>query len=114
MPHGFLAQAGAPSAPSGFGAILGNPLFVLLAFFIIMYFLLIRPKQKEQREHQKMLAALERGDRIITTGGIYGLIEQVREKEGILVVKVAEKVKIELSRSAVLRVLERGGPVDTE
>ena len=105
----FLAQTGGtPQGPGGIGGILANPLFVVVAFFAIMYFLLIRPKQKEQKEHQRMLSAIQKGDRILTNGGLFGLVEMVKEKEGILVVKIAEKVKVEVSRGAVARRIERG------
>ena len=111
MTPGFLAQAGAtPAGPGGMGALLGSPIFVLVSFFLIMYFLLIRPRQKEQRKHEDMLKGLQRGDRILTNGGIYGLIENV--KDGVLVVKIAEKVKVEMSRASVASVLERGADME--
>ena len=72
----FLAQA-QPAAPSG-----GQTLFSLLPLilmFAAMYFLLIAPQRKKQKEHEKMLAALKVGDDIITTGGIYGTITSVKE-----------------------------------
>ena len=106
MRFGFLAQAGgaAPGAsphPGGIGGFFGSIYFPLIAFFGITYFLLIRPRQKEQKKHQEMLSAIKKGDHILTTGGIYGLVENVREKDGVLLVKIADKVKIELARSAV-------------
>jgi preprotein translocase subunit YajC len=112
MTGGFLGQAGSAPAPGGVAALLGSPIFVLISFFLIMYFLLIRPRQKEQRKHDAMLNALQRGDRILTNGGIYGRIENVREKEGVLVVKVAEGVKVEVARSSVASVLDRGGKAE--
>lgn len=107
MNYGFLAQAGGAGAKGGFGGFLGSIYFPLLAFFAITYFLLIRPRQKEQREHAKMLDAVKKGDHILTTGGLYGLVEGVKEKEGILLVKIADKVKVEIARSAVASRVER-------
>ena len=116
MRFGFLAQAGGaggPGAggaghPGGIGGFLGSIYFPLIAFFAITYFLLIRPRQKEQKKHQEMLTSVKKGDHILTTGGIYGLVENVKEKEGILIVKIADKVKIEVARSAVASRVERG------
>ncbi|PID57882.1 preprotein translocase subunit YajC [candidate division KSB3 bacterium] len=71
----------------------------LIIIFVIFYFLLIRPQQKKQQKHRAMLQAIKRGDRVITTGGIYGTVESTDEKS--LQLKIANQVKIKLSRSAV-------------
>jgi len=82
----------------------GNPIMSLLPFLVIilvMYLLMIRPQAKKQKEKQQMLKELKPGDEILTIGGMYGKIEGVREKEGILVVKIAKDIKIHITRSAV-------------
>lgn len=92
------------------GAQQPNPLMNFLPLILIiaiMYFLLLRPQAKKQKEHRAMLDALEKGDRIITTGGIVGTIAGIKEKENLLIVKIADNVKIELSRSAVAQVLKK-------
>ena len=71
----------------------------LIIIFAIFYFLLIRPQRKKQQKHQEMLANLKRGDKIITTGGIYGTIEGLSDTT--LQVKIANQVKVKISRSAV-------------
>jgi len=71
----------------------------LIAIFGIFYFLVIRPQQKQAREHQKMLDALKKGDRVLTTGGLYGVIIGLRGPE--LDLKVADNVKVVIARSAV-------------
>lgn len=80
-------------------------LFVILATFAIFYFILIRPQQKKQKELQKMIAALKKGDRVMTTGGIFGTVAGF--KDSILVLKIAEDVKIEVLKSAVASVVAR-------
>ncbi len=83
-----------------------NPLVSLVpivAIFLIFYFLLIRPQQKQQKEHQKMLEGLKKGDRILTTGGLYGTI--VGMKGADLEVRFAENVKLLIARSAVAKLL---------
>ena len=93
------------AAPQGAEGAQGGPMGGLMTFlpFIaiiaIFYFLIIRPQNKKQKETQKMLAALKKGDRVITIGGIHGTIQSVKEKT--VIVKVDDTTKIEFSRSAV-------------
>lgn len=75
----------------------------ILLIFVIFYFLLIRPQQKKQKQHQDMVAAVRKGDRIVTNGGIYGTVADV--KEHIIVLRIAENVKIELIKSAIAQVI---------
>lgn len=97
-------------APTGGGAQGGNPLLSFLPLFliiIIMYFLMIRPQAKKQKEHQNMLKELQKGDRVMTTGGMIGKIAGIKENENILVVQIADSVKVEMSRSAIAQVLKK-------
>ena len=70
-----------------------------VAIIAIFYFLIIRPQNKKQKETQKMLAALKKGDKVVTIGGIHGTIQSVKEQS--VVVKVDENTKIEFNRSAI-------------
>ncbi len=79
----------------------------IVAILVIFYFLLIRPKQREQKSHQKMLTQLSKGDRVLTSGGIFGNV--VGLKDDRVVIKIAENVKVELLKSSVLRKLEGEG-----
>ena len=78
----------------------------LIMIFVIFYFLLIRPQQKKQQQHQQMLQNLKRGDRVITSSGIYGTIDDIDDKTVQL--KIANQVKVKMSRSAISGV-EQGG-----
>jgi preprotein translocase subunit YajC len=95
-------------ALSGSGTGEGSPslftsLIPILLIFVIFYFLLIRPQQKKQKQHQGMIAAIKKGDRIVTNGGIYGTVADV--KEHIIVLRIAENVKIELVKSSIATVI---------
>lgn len=79
----------------------------LVLIIVIMYVLMIRPQAKKQKEHREMLQKLEKGDRIMTSGGILGTIAGVKDNEGTLIVKVADNVKLEVSRTAVGQVLKK-------
>ena len=104
MLHALLAQAQSP-APTGPGGGIG--FFVPFIFiFIIMYFVMFRPQKKRQEQQQKLMANLKTGDRVVTNGGIHGLISNV--KDTTVIVKVADNVKIELEKSAVTTVLKEG------
>ncbi len=84
----------------------GNPFsgFIpLILIFFIFYFLLIRPQQKREKEHKKMLAELKKGDYIITTGGIYGTITNVKPETVEL--KIDDNTKIQLLKNAVAQVV---------
>jgi preprotein translocase subunit YajC len=95
----------APASPDG-GA---NPLSMLLpiiGMLAIFYFLLIRPQQKRQKATQAMIGALKNGDRVITTSGIFGTV--TGSKDDIIILKIAENVKIEVLKSAVSGVVNKG------
>jgi preprotein translocase subunit YajC len=80
----------------------------LILIFVVFYFLLIRPQQKRMKEHREMLAALRRGDRIVTGGGIIGQIVKVGDDE--LTVEVTEGVRVRVLRSTVSSVLSKPEP----
>lgn len=75
----------------------------LIVIFVIFYFLLIRPQQKKQKDHLKLLNALKKDDRVITGGGIYGTVVAV--KGDIVEIKVAENVKIQVAKPSVSAVI---------
>ena len=82
-----------------------NPIASLLPFalmFLVLYMLILRPQMKKQKNSQRMIDELEKKDQIVTSGGIHGIIENI--KDDILVVKIADNVKVEISRAAVSRV----------
>jgi preprotein translocase subunit YajC len=74
-------------------------LFMLVAIFAIFYFLMIRPESKRRKERQQMIDSLQRGDKIVTIGGLYGEIQDVHEDR--VVIRVAENVKVEVAKSAI-------------
>ncbi len=87
----------------------GNALVAFLPFiliFVVIYFLMIRPQSKKQKDTQKMIASLQKGDKVLTIGGIYGTISGVRESDGVIILKVAENMKIEITKTAVAKKLE--------
>ncbi|UCE07699.1 MAG: preprotein translocase subunit YajC [bacterium] len=100
----MLLNMGAPQGGSG----QGNPMMMwlpIILIFAIMYFLIFRPQARKQKQQRMMIDSLKKGDSIVTTGGIYGTIVGIKEKEGTIIVKVAENTKIELVRSSVARVI---------
>ena len=83
-----------------------NPLINLapiVAIFVIFYFLLIRPQQKQQQEHETMLRNVKQGDKILTTGGLYGTITGFKGED--LEVQFSQTVKLTVARSAVAKVV---------
>ena len=78
-------------------------LIPLILIFAIMYFLMIRPQQKKQKETQKMIDAIKKGDKVVTIGGIHGIVSSV--KENTLVIKVDDNARIEFNRTAIASVV---------
>jgi preprotein translocase subunit YajC len=103
----FVATAYAMGAPGGAAGQQGgggfSGLIMMLVIFAIFYFILIRPQQKKMKEHKKMVEELKKGDNIITAGGIIGMVEGVTPEK--LTVKIAEGVKVKITRSSVAHVI---------
>jgi preprotein translocase subunit YajC len=72
---------------------------MIIAIFAVMYFLMIRPQQRQKRQHQDMLSQLSKGDKIVTTGGLHGTVAGV--KDSTVILKVADNVKVEVNRSSI-------------
>lgn len=105
MPIDFIdiAHAMAPGQPGGAGqggagGLLGS-ILPLVLIFVVFYFLLIRPQQKRAKEHKNMIDNLKKGDKIITSGGIYGVIESVGANTVTL--KIGENVKVKLGKTYI-------------
>ncbi len=78
----------------------------LIAIFVIFYFLLIRPQTKRAKEHQAMIAALAKGDEVVTAGGLVGRIAQISDQ--YLTVEIADGIEARFERTAVQKVLPKG------
>jgi preprotein translocase subunit YajC len=103
-----LAYAMAPSPGGGGngGGIL-QILPLMIGMFAIMYFLIIRPQQKQKRERESLLRAIKKGDRVVTSGGLYGTV--VGLSEHTVTLKVADQVKLDFERSAIGRIVPVAG-----
>jgi preprotein translocase subunit YajC len=95
------AAASGAEGPSPFSMLLP-----ILGMLLIFYFLMIRPQQKRQKEVQKMLSAVKKGDRVLTASGLYGTVAGV--KDDVLVLQIADNVKVEMVKSAVTGVVAQG------
>jgi preprotein translocase subunit YajC len=104
-----LANLLAQCAPQGEGGQSGGSplsgLWMIALIFVIFYFLLIRPQQKKQKQHQKMIEAITKGDTVITSGGMYGTVVGV--KDNIVVLKIAENVKVEFAKGSISQVVSK-------
>lgn len=103
---------GAPPQQDGAAGGGGSLLFTLLPFvliFAIFYFLVIRPQAKRQKETVKMLDSLKQGDRVVTSGGLFGTVAGT--KDNVVVLKVADQVRVEVAKSAITAVVEKSRDV---
>ena len=107
-----FAQTTAPAAATGgMDSILGSfgslgQFLPLVLMFVVLYFIMIRPQMKRQKEHKAMIDALAKGDEIVTTGGLIGRVAKMGES--LLQVEVASGVEVQVQRSAVVQVLPKG------
>lgn len=103
MLFSFIAMApGAGGAQGGGGFVAFLPMILII---VIMYFLILRPQAKRQKEHQKMLSEVQKGDKIVTGGGIHGVVRNVNVEKKTLLVKIADNVKIEIDQGSIGRKL---------
>lgn len=100
----MIAQTAAPAAPAGFPISMFAEMALIFGAF---YFLLIAPQKKKQKEHEKLVATLQSGDEIVTTGGIFGTITNVKDDR--FVVRVSDNAKIEIGKGFVQTVLKKQG-----
>lgn len=112
----FISQAWAQSGGAGGGDFLVQ-LFPLILIFVVFYFLLIRPQQAKIKAQREMLAGVKRGDRVVTGGGIVGLVTKVISDNEIQV-EIAEGVRVRLVKQTITDIVSRGesvrGAKDTE
>ena len=100
MPFISFLQTASGSAPSASGPMgILTSVVPFIAIIAIFYFFLIRPQNKKQKETEKMLSALKKGDKVVTIGGIHGVISSVKEKT--VIVKIDDNCKVEFNRSAI-------------
>ena len=95
-----VAQAAAPEG----NALMG--MLPIILMFVILYFLMIRPQMKRQKEHRNLIAALAKGDEVVTAGGLLGKVTKLGE--GYVSAEIANGVEVQLQRSAVVQVLPKG------
>ena len=102
----LYAQGAPAGAAAGSGSALGFivPMVLMIAVF---YFLIIRPQNKKEKEKAKMVNSLQKGDKVITVGGIFGEVTGVRAEEGIVVLKIAEGCKIDVTKSSIQQKIEK-------
>ncbi len=98
----------APAAAAGGGDMMSTltSLLPLLLMFVVLYFVMIRPQMKRQKEHKAMIEALAKGDEVVTAGGVAGRIGKLGET--YLGIEIADGVEIQVQRSAIVQVLPKG------
>ena len=97
----FAQGSGAPAAGGGF-----ESLILILLMFAVLYFLMIRPQMKRAKEHKSLIEALQKGDEVITAGGLLGRISKV--SDNYVTLQVADNVEVQVQRPAVQLVLPKG------
>jgi preprotein translocase subunit YajC len=101
-----FAQTAPAAAPAGdmFSSLTG--MLPLVLMFVVLYFVMIRPQMKKQKEHKAMIEALAKGDEVVTAGGMIGRVSKLGDS--FIGVEIANGVEVQLQRSAVIQVLPKG------
>ncbi|GAB3629234.1 preprotein translocase subunit YajC [Pandoraea terrae] len=104
----FISNAFAQTAGASSAGPLGNltSFLPLVLMFVVLYFIMIRPQMKRQKEHRNMLAAIAKGDEIVTSGGMAGRVTKVGET--FITVEIAENVEINVQKGAITTLLPKG------
>ena len=106
----FISQAFAQTAPAATGgAGAESTLFSLLPLvlmFVVLYFIMIRPQMKRQKEHKAMIEALAKGDEVVIAGGVLGRVSKLGDS--LVHVEVANNVELQVQRASVIQVLPKG------
>lgn len=109
MLNHFIVLMGQPAQDGG-GLGLFSNIILFGSIILIFYFMIIRPQSKRQKEREKMLSAMQKGDKVVTAGGIHGTIAGLDEKTALI--QIADNVKIKVDRSSISAVLsENSAPI---
>ena len=106
----FISSAFAQTAPAAAtggdmsGLLTQAPIFIIM--FAVMYFVMIRPQMKKQKEHRAMIDALAKGDEVVTSGGVLGTVSKIGDN--FVGLEIAQGVEVQIQRSAVVQVLPKG------
>ena len=101
----FISEAYAQGAGGGFGGDSIMQFAPLILIFVVFYFLLIRPQQRRMKQHQATIAAVQKGDQVITAGGIRGKVTKVADDE--VEVEIAQGIKVRIVKSTLSHVLDK-------
>ena len=105
----FISSAFAQTAPAAAGSDMQSSLMSMLPLvlmFVVLYFVMIRPQMKKQKEHRTMIDALAKGDEVVTAGGVLGKVSKMGDS--YLGLEIASGVEVQVQRSAVVQVLPKG------
>jgi preprotein translocase subunit YajC len=105
----FISSAFAQTAPAAAGGDMQSSLMSMLPLvlmFVVLYFVMIRPQMKKQKEHKAMIDALAKGDEVVTAGGVLGKVSKMGDS--YVGLEVASGVEVQVQRSAVIQVLPKG------
>ena len=106
MLHYFTVLMAQPNQGEGPGLMSNIILFG--SIILIFYFMIIRPQQKRAKERQKLIESMKKGDKVITSGGMYGTVAGLDEKTVLVV--IADKIKVKLDRSAIATIVSESAP----
>ncbi len=106
----FISPAYAQEAAGGLGSAQVMQFLPLILIFVVFYFLMIRPQQQQQKALKAKIAAVKRGDRVLTAGGIVGVVQKVRDGSNEIEVEIAPNVRVTIAKDTLSTVLTQTAP----
>jgi len=104
----FAQEKSTPAPSSGFSLEAFLPMMIVM--FVVIYFFMIRPEQKKQKDKKNMISAMKKGDKVLTVGGIYGTVGNIKDDSVML--KISENTSVKMTKSAISSVLTKEGDKD--
>ena len=101
--------SGGQAAPGGGGLGGFGMLAPLILMFVVMYFLMLRPQRKQQKEREAMISNLKKNDHVLTHSGIYGIVKQVQDNDLILAIDESKDVRIKVAKTAIANLVKASG-----
>ena len=98
-----LQEAAAPTAAQGAGSFFASPLFMIILLFAIMYIFMILPQHKQQKQIEAFRRSLQPGSKVVTSGGVYGIVKEINMENGkeVVTLEIASGVKIRIDKANV-------------
>lgn len=104
---GLAQEEGGDAQPSPPGGLLGSPFALMLIIILIFWVVVLLPQRKQQKRHQQRVSQLKSGDRVLTSGGIFGTVRRRNDDQNRITLEIAKNVQVEVAKSAISSIVDK-------